>query len=75
MNQNDKMKVLHAGFRIIRADDSGPKPRIKECRMHTADGKTYVSSIDYYKLGEYDTKAARNRAMEELLKDDKIIED
>lgn len=74
MKQSDKIKLVRAGFRIIRADDQ-PKPRIKEYKLHEVDGKEYVSSGDYYTIGNFETKAARNRAMQEMLQNEKTVED
>lgn len=74
MTRADKIKLLRAGFRIIRADDQ-PKPRIKEFRAHVVDGENFVSDGDYYTLERFDTKAARDRAMRELLMDEKTVED
>lgn len=76
MNNRDHEKLLKAGYRIIRADDSVGKARIKELRFHQPGEKyQYVSSMDWYLLESFETKAARNRAMAELLNDPKIVED
>lgn len=77
MGKNDQVKVMRAGFRIIRSDDSTGTPRIKELRFHT-DGKLgvdFVSQADGYTLEKFPSKAARDRAMAELLKDDHVITD
>lgn len=77
MCKNDQVKILRAGFRIVRSDDSTGTPRIKELRFHT-DGKLgvhYVSQADWYLLEKFPTKAARDRAMAELLEDDHVISD
>jgi hypothetical protein len=57
-------KIAAAGFRIIRADDY-PLPRIKE----------WKSDSSWTTLEKFDTKAARERRIQELLADPKIIVD
>lgn len=57
-------KIAAAGFRIIRADDY-PLPRIKE----------WKSDSSWTTLEKFDTKAARERRIRELLDDPKIIVD
>lgn len=56
---------MAAGFRIIRADDY-PQPRIKFKDAKTENWKT---------LAKFETKAARDRSMEQLLEDDLTITD
>lgn len=57
MNTNDQDKVIEAGFMIIRPDDF-PNIRIKY-RVGNGAWKT---------LEKFDTKAARDRRLKELLK-------
>ena len=77
MNNKDHAKVLKAGFRILRSDDSSGTPRIKELRFHTDGvmGVDYVSQADWYVLDKFPTKVARDRALAELLEDDHVIVD
>ncbi len=65
MNQSSQNKVMSAGFKIIRADDY-PSPRIKIKK---------AGQMEWSTLEKFETKAARNRKMQELLKSDYIIED
>lgn len=65
MNIASSGKVIAAGFRIIRCDDS-PTIRIKE---------RIGSSHAWCTLESFPTKAARDRRFKELLKDPKIVED
>ena len=75
MNWRDKAKLIKRGFLILRERD-----------LNSVGGKRtdYPYSIAYcssdstwstYYNHRYETKAARRRAMEELLKDNHIIED
>ncbi|WP_353124072.1 hypothetical protein [Dysgonomonas capnocytophagoides] len=66
MNQTDQKKILDAGFTILRRQDN-PKPIIKI--------KTSVKPYSWLKGEEFETKSARDRAMNELLKRDKCVED
>lgn len=74
MTQDGRIKLLNAGYRIIRSDDM-PSPRIKTLTGHKVDGVNYVSAGDWCTLEKFDTKAARNRRMAELLRDEKTISD
>jgi hypothetical protein len=74
MTQDDRIKLLNAVYRIIRSDDM-PSPRIKTLTGHKVDGVNYVSAGDWCTLENFDTKAARNRRMAELLRDEKTISD
>jgi len=65
MDTNSQMKVMAAGFRIIRTDDQ-PSPRIKVKENGNYEWRT---------LEKFETKAARDRRFIELLKDGKIIQD
>lgn len=65
MDRKSQDKVLRAGFTIIRKDDQ-PTPRIK---ARLEGGK------DYKTLQKFETKAARDRAFAELLKDETVISD
>jgi len=64
MGTNDQDKVIATGFTIIRKDDC-PNIRIKY-RVGNGAWKT---------LEKFDTKAARDRRLKELLKDNLIVED
>ena len=66
MNQTDQHKVMKAGFTIIRRSNE-PSPRIKQ--------KTLENPWTWVTLNKFDTKAARDRAADELLKSDNFIED
>lgn len=65
MDTNSQMKVMAAGFRIIRTDDQ-PNPRIKVKENGNYEWRT---------LEKFETKAARDRRFKELLKDEKVIND
>jgi hypothetical protein len=65
MNATSQQKVIAAGFTIIRTDDY-PNARIKH-KSH--------SSHDWVTLEKFETKAARDRRMAELLNDPMVIED
>lgn len=63
MRQADNFqKLKDAGFKILRSDDT-PSPRIKEWESDSA----------WRTLEKFDTKAARDRQLESLLKDPRII--
>mgnify|MGYP001255356691 CR=1 FL=1 len=66
MNQTDQKKVLDAGFTIFRRQNE-PKPIIKWL--------TLEHPYAWRKYEAFETKAARDRKMAELLKDKKHIED
>lgn len=59
------MKVMAAGFRIIRTDDQ-PSPRIK-----VKENGNY----EWHTLEKFFVKAARDRRFKELLQDSKTIQD
>ena len=61
-DNNEKLKA--AGFRILRADDY-PTPMIKE----------WVGDLRWVTVCSYPTKAARDRQLQEMLGDPKIITD
>lgn len=65
MDTSSQMKVMAAGFRIIRTDDQ-PSPRIKVKENGNYEWRT---------LEKFETKAARDRWFKELLKDEKTIND
>jgi hypothetical protein len=65
MTMSDQLKVIKAGFVLIRADEY-PTIRIK-----IKDGK----SMEWRTLEKFETKAARDRKMRDLLKSDMIITD
>lgn len=64
MFTNDQDKVIAAGFTIVRKDDY-PNIRIKY----------RVGNGAWSTLEKFDTKAARDRRLKELLKDNLIVED
>ncbi len=66
MDTKSQIKVMAAGFRIIRKDDY-PQPRIKVKRNEQGS--------DWRTLEKYPTKAARDRAFETMLKDLMTISD
>ena len=66
MDAKSQKKVMAAGFRIIRKDDY-PQPRIKT--------KTNEKRSDWRTLEKFETKAARDRAFEEMLKDYMTLSD
>ena len=68
MRTDDIKKLVKAGYTIVRADDY-PKPRIKTYGL--SRGKRGV----WLTLDNYDTKAARDRALAKMLEDDKTILD
>lgn len=55
-------KIHEAGFKIIRADDM-PSPRIKEWKSNSA----------WVTMEKFDTKAARDRRMQQLLQEPNIV--
>jgi hypothetical protein len=66
MDQKSQLKVIKAGFRIIRTDDQ-PSPRIK------VKDKT---SNEWHTLEkDFASKAARDRRFNELLVSNIIIQD
>jgi len=65
MDQSSQLKVIAAGFQIIRADDQ-PSPRIK---YKDKDHNEWTT------LQKFETKAARDRQFKELLKVSIIIND
>jgi hypothetical protein len=65
MQLQSQIKVMKAGFTIIRCDDS-PLPRIKY-KAH--------EQIEWKTLEKHPSKAARDRRFKELLTDDNVIED
>lgn len=67
MNKKDLTKLLKADFRVIRTQDTPPLIKILTLKPGAGD----PSWITYEK---FDTKAARDRRMAELLLDDKTVE-
>jgi hypothetical protein len=65
MDNKSQQKVIAAGFTIIRKDDT-PNIRIKFKGDGGHEWKTFE---------KYETKAARDRAFNELLEDEHIISD
>lgn len=65
MDAKSQSKVIAAGFKIIRADDQ-PNIRIK-CKDST--------SSDWHTLKKFETKAARDRKMAQLLNLQMVITD
>jgi hypothetical protein len=58
MDQTSQIKVMDAGFTIFRCDDQ-PTPRIKFKSQVSHEWRTHE---------KYETKAARNRAFDSLMK-------
>lgn len=65
MDQQSQRKVVRDGFTIFRCDDQ-PSPRIKFKSDIQHDWKTYQ---------KFDSKAARDRAFTELMKEPFAIND
>ena len=65
MDTTSQLKVMAAGFRILRTSDE-PSPRIKVNK----DGNTGWPTLE-----KFETKAARDRRFKELLEDNKTIQD
>lgn len=65
MDTNSQMKVMAAGFRIIRTDYQ-PTPRIKVKENGNYEWRT---------LEKFETKAARDRRYKELMKDQMTVND
>lgn len=65
MDKQSQLKILAEWFTILRPDDQ-PSPRIKFLDHNHHEWTTLV---------KYDTKAARDRYLKELLKNPKFIED
>jgi len=66
MNTTDQQKVIRAGFILVRPDDQ-PSPRIK-----VKDG----NGCEWRTLKKFDTKAARDRELKNLLTaSDLVIQD
>jgi hypothetical protein len=65
MDANSQQKVIAAGFQIIREDDC-PAVRIKVKNKEHREWAT---------LEKFQSKAARDRRMKELLNDEMIISD
>jgi hypothetical protein len=63
MDQQSQLKVIAAGFTIIRSDDQ-PSPRIK-----VKDRTRH----EWCTLAKYETKAARDRRFKELLDSSQLI--
>jgi hypothetical protein len=62
----DQKKLTTAGYTLIRSDDS-PSPRIKYKDAKHHEWTTLQK--------DFESKAARDRRMDELLKDPMIIQD
>jgi hypothetical protein len=65
MDQSSQVKVINAGFIIIRKDDT-PSPRIK---VKNKEHHEWVT------LTKYDSKASRDRAFDAALEIDNYIND
>lgn len=75
MTLQDHLKLLNAGYTIVRPDDH---PRIRIKTLVLAEGilgKDYVSSANWKTLENYPTKAARDRALKDMLQDRMTILD
>ncbi|HAE41631.1 MAG TPA: hypothetical protein DCG34_01765 [Clostridiales bacterium] len=65
MDTRSQMKIMAAGFRILRTQDQ-PSPIIKIKELGRYEWRT---------LEKFETKAARDRRLAELLLDEKIVQD
>lgn len=76
MNWRDKEKLIKRGFIILRERDYFPiVESIKSDRPYRIAFCSKVIGWSVYKNHKYYTNAERRRAMDELLKEDHIIED
>jgi hypothetical protein len=66
MDQKSQVKVMKAGFRILRVDDT-PSPRIKIKENGNYEWKTFQK--------DFASKSARDRRFEELLVSNIYISD
>lgn len=66
MDQKSQLKVIKAGFKIIRKDDQ-PVPRIKIKDNRSREWRTYAK--------DFKSKAERDRRFNELLVSNIIISD
>ena len=66
MNTKDQIKLLKAGYLILRKDDT-PTIRIKVKKYNTNEWQTFEK--------DFKTKAMRDRRMQELLQSDTTLED
>lgn len=76
MNWRDKQKIINKGFLIIR--ERNYEPIVESRRIEKSYQIYYCSGNSSWKLlgnCKYKTKKLRRAAMNELLKDEKIIED
>lgn len=67
MNKKDSVKLLKAGFTIVRTQDT--PPLIKTLTLKPGAGDPSWRTFE-----KFDTKAARDRRMSELLLDNKTVE-
>lgn len=74
MTVQDQLKLLNAGYTIIRPDNQ-PKIRIKTLVLAQLRGMDYVNSASWKTLETYQTKAARDRALKDMLQSRMIILD
>jgi len=65
MDQNSQLKVIAAGFMLIRKDDQ-PNIRIKIKDCHSQEWRTKE---------KFETKASRDRRFNELLDNNKVLND
>lgn len=59
-------KILKAGLTVLRADDN-PSPRIKQLKLASSGNPSWAT------LEKFETKAARDRRLKELLKAENVI--
>ena len=69
MNQRDHLKLIKDGYTIIHCPNEQP---VIKYAVPTTEGCTYYTWKTYRK---FKTKAARDRFAQEMLQDDKCIED
>jgi hypothetical protein len=70
MHQDDRLKVVNAGFTVIRSRDTGLRTK-KHQRMIYASDK---NNFNWHKYeGPFKSEAARDRRIRELLVNQRII--
>lgn len=74
MKNNDRVKLLEEGWTILRAGETGV-PAILMFDYMLSEGGERTSSVMWKTLATYSCAAARDRAMRQLLEDQKTIED
>lgn len=70
MNAKDQLKVISAGFTIIREREVGITNRKPGIAMKSSNCREW-----YMYPGGFDSKAGRRRVMDDMLKNPKVVED